>query len=1198
MSAEEPTMKTARLFVALLAAGTVILAVSPAVQALDTDIYLKSSGSASQDDSPNVLIILDNSGSMSDVISSGVPYNPSTTYTYQGTGTAFDTSKIYWITSSQAEPTSADTYVGQWISVSNNQCTSSTVPNASNATDTNGTYNVRAVKWNATSGWTALTTGDGRVDCRADNPADSSGTYVRKSSGGTAPATMYTNSSSQVITWSSSMTVTMYSGNYLNYRTNPSSGPMTKLDIAKQVVNNVIDSNPGVRIGMMSFNYNGNSDSVTTDSGGRVVFAVQDMNATNRATLHTIVNSYNPDTWTPLAETLYEAKLYLTGDTPRYGNFTNPTNPVADPAAKSSSGNYISPFKYSCQNTYIIIVTDGDPTIDANADTLIDALPGIGAPTITDAWDSSHMDRLAVLAGWMYNNDLSNGTNGLAGNQRAVTYTVGFNAGGGISSQGLALLSATATAGHGAFYTASDLNSLNSALQAALINIQTQSASFAAPGLSVNAFNTLFNRDEVYFAMFKPTGSKRWDGNVKKYKLCTDTSSTGTCKYGEVIDYNGNPAVSSTTYKIKDTAVSYWSQPTQDGSSVESGGAGSKLPGSSTRKIYTYTGSYDANKLQPSGGAPVSLASDTINTSNTGLTPTLMGVSTSTDVTNMINWILGKDVFQEDSTSTTADRVWRNYDPMHSRPVIVNYGGTNTSPVMKIFVGTNDGMLHMINENTGAEEWAFLPQELLAQQHLIGPNSSGDHIWGVDGTPYVDIYDANGDGIIDPSTDYVHVYFGLRRGGRNIYALDVTPASILTSPSATGGITPKLMWVIQGGVSTGYGSLGQTWSRPTIANIRTGTGGSGASATSQNTKVLMFAGGYDPANDSSIPAPTTSMGNAIYIVNPLTGQRIWWASNTGADLNLTNMQFSIPSDLTLMDANGDGAIDRIYVGDVGGQIWRIDLSPTLKLNNNGGSSGYVFADVACSSGSRPTCSGTSNQARRRFFYPPDVAQVNDSIYSSVAKYDIVTIGSGDREDPLDLHTSTLSPAQDPVHNRLYALRDYNINAMSTGGSITYPATIVPSDLYDATPNNLQNATSTQINTSGIKSDKGWFISFVDSSGNWVGEKSLSRTNIFGGTLYATTFIPASATTTTVGSCTPNEGTGTLYSLNLLDGAADFDSNGDGTLDTSDRKSNVGGGIPSEHVVVIRPGGNSDLVGTAMPGNVKQGLQRDTIYWFQ
>ncbi len=37
------------------------------------------------------------------------------------------------------------------------------------------------------------------------------------------------------------------------------------------------------------------------------------------------------------------------------------------------------------------------------------------------------------------------------------------------------------------------------------------------------------------------------------------------------------------------------------------------------------------------------------------------------------------------------------------------------------------------------------------------------------------------------------------------------------------------------------------------------------------------------------------------------------------------MKYSIPSDISRVDTNGDGYVDRLYVGDTGGLMWRFDI---------------------------------------------------------------------------------------------------------------------------------------------------------------------------------------------------------------------------------------------------------------------------------
>lgn len=1209
-------MKTSQLskrIHSLLSASLMISILGlPAIsQGKDTDVYLKAPG-ISRDDSPNILIILDNSGSMeSNSITTVPPYDAATTYTGD-----FDNTYVYWSTTSST-PSSGTS--NKFLATKNN-CTAS-LANLGNSTGATGFYASDTIVgwiWKKTSStptsstqgrWNNLSGGNnsdgaskmGAVECGQDVPKDATlGTYLQSSPNSNLNYTSrYTSTSGQALDLAAYGKPTLYSGNYMNYLSNPPAGStQTRMQIAKDAVKQIIDANKGVRLGLMVFNSNNESDG--TPHGGRVIARVDNMTDARRTSMKALVDSITGDSWTPLSETLWEGYRYLSGQTVTYGNPSPTQSPTLDLCAQdaacaTASGTYISPFTIACQKAYVIYITDGDPTRDTDAGTAIAGLAGIG--TIT----GNPMDE---LAGWMHTHDVYSG---LSGNQTVVTFTVGF--GSGISAAGLQLLQDTATKGGGKYYTANAAGELTSAIQSAIIDALQVTTSFTAPALSVNAFNTLFNRDDVYFAMFKPSGGERWNGNIKKYSLCKDLTTSPSCKYGEIIDANGTPAVDITTLRIKDTATSIWSTGA-DGSEVTKGGAGSHVDSYSTRRVYTYTGTYQAGDILPTGGTvDLTNTAHEVVTTNTALTETMLGVSTA-DRDNIINWIRGQDVFDEDNDTVTAEnRAWRFYDPIHSRPVIVNYGGTSANPVMKAFVGTNDGMIHMVNEKTGDLEWSFMPPEYLTNQKALSNDDSGEHIWGVDNTPAFSIQDksrdvANNvvdvpDGIIKASDgDYVHLYISTRRGGRNIYALDVTPSSPISSPTATGGVLPKLMWAIRGGTSTGYAALGQTWSRPVVRKISRGTGvGTGADAESALTKVLFFGGGYDPTNDLQIPAPTTSLGNAIFIANPLTGERIWWASNTGADLNLTNMQYSIASDLTLMDANGDGAVDRLYVGDVGGQLWRIDLSPTLGASGGSDSTGYVFADLACTTGSRTSCTGTSYQDRRRFFYQPDVVQINDSIYgpSSSPKYDIVTIATGDREDPLDFLTQSLTPAETAVHNRIYALRDFNIDAMGTGGSITYPATIKDADLIDVTSNQFQTTTTAAIEASGIQTSKGWYIDLKDGS-NWVGEKSLARTSVFAGTLYVTAFTPASAATGQT-TCAANEGLGTGYAINILNGAASFDLDGSGTTTTADRKTNVGGGIPSEVVTVIREGGTTTLTGTKSGDDVSD-LNRLKTYWFQ
>ncbi len=1248
-----------------LSTGTLValLGISP-VNARDTDVYLMSP-TVSRDDSPNVMIILDNSGSMNTIITTTRPaYDPAIDYCTGDLDTLTGISganagkpsncssisgRIFWsFPNSNGDVNPPSTSSSRWFTSSKNYCIDSL--SALNSGGGGKYGSTKIARWDDTGSssnknWKSLSGKSDStikyVDCQADGTTNGQttgdNTFPRNST-----TFAYTSTSSQAFNWAnftSGDTPTLYNSNYMNYWNNSAlSTSLSRLRVAKDAVKSIIDANKSIRFGLTVFNSNN-----TTPHGGRVLMRIDTMDDARRITMKNIVESLTASTYTPLAETMWEAYRYYAGLSVAYGNPSPDQSPHQDSCAQNISnaacnnggvydaiaagdsayndGIYISPFKYGCQTAYIIYVTDGDPTndTDANGSTKITGLSGLSSCDGSSCLDD--------LAGWVHDNDVYTG---LPGKQIVTTYTIGF--GGGISASGLALLQQAAAKGGGQYYNADNADQLSSALQGALTNILAANASFTAPSLSVNAFNKLYNRDDVYFALFKPSSSVYWDGNIKRFKLCNTTDVTSySCTFGDVIDVNNAIAIDNQTSKIKATAVSYWGT-AADGPEVTQGGAGAQITQNTKvpRTLYTYRGSY-TGLTSSTPATPVTVVATSGNSVYDAAvtTPTILGLATtatSTDVTTLINWMRGQDAYDKDvNGNTTETRSWNFADPLHSRPVAVTYGAEPdvlgkpdpNKPIIKLFVGTNDGMVRIINNSTGQEEWAFIPNEMLSQQYALSQGADGTHISGLDDSPVFLTNDVNNDGIIDPATDKVYMYIGMRRGGRNIYAFDVTPPVKLTTQTQTSTdmITPKLMWVIEGGTGN-FAKLGQTWSRPKVVRIRAKctasvcSDGNPATDDSESRMVLIFGGGYDTNQDNGIPAGTDTMGNAIYIVDPFTGSRIWWASSdTGANLVLSGMQYSIPSEITAIDTNSDKSVDRLYVGDTGGELWRLDLGDQIGAPSADGSSGYMFADVGCTGSTRAAnCSATTNQNRRKFFYPPDVAQVKDSNYSASENYDLVAIGSGDREDPLDLLTSNLIPVQEAVHNRLYAFRDYNYK---TGAPVSTPSALTdnPSgDLYDATANKLGTLTGAALQAeidTYVKTSKGWYIDLMEANNvtltnglttKWVGEKVLAKTLIYNGVLFATTFIPANDSTAQ-NTCQANEGEGRYYEINYLTGTPAYDLNGDSILD---RFAIAGGGIPSEVIIVIRDGGVTGLVGTS--GGAKQvappgGSNRYKTFWW-
>jgi type IV pilus assembly protein PilY1 len=939
---------------------------------------------------------------------------------------------------------------------------------------------------------------------------------------------------------------------------------------------------------------------------------------TVRTRLKEIIEDLDHMGHTPIVDTLYEAARYYRGDSVYwgltrgfdrlFGNFNAPsTNDavrrntrVSNPASYSGgfvirdagctdanlnapecitemiagAAEYESPISDICQGNNIVLLTDG---IANHNDS--EALIKSYIPTATCMTSNSDEACARDLVNWMQTNDMSVP---FSGDQTINTYTIGFNFSGD-------LLRDMANLGGGRFYEASTSNELANVFRAIITDILARTTSFATPSLSVNSFNRLFHRNDVYFSLFKPNARARWTGNTKKYQLC-ESASDG-CVLGEILDANDAPAIGSDN-RILDLAESFWSG-VIDGNEVEVGGAGNEIPPNATRRVFTYT-----DVTTPPDDELLDQAVNEIRDANAAITKELLGdpLMSDADRTALIGWIRGQDVDDEDGDADLGENRYAFHDPLHSSPVAVTYGGTALAPVDKLFVGTNDGGLRMLNAANGIEEWIFYPQTVMPRQRTLRANPTGNHMYGIDGTPSIWMNDENTDGIVDPALDvdgdgtkeFVKVFVGMRRGGDNYYALDATQAEVtgpLTDPQRITDISPTLMWRIEGN-STQFPRLGQTWSRPKVTRLRFGTDVAGVS---ELKSVLVFAGGYDDIQDTAFTP--SGLGNAIYVVDAETGARLFWISATdhgGAQgVVVPEMTYPIPSDVAMFDSDADGTTNRLYVGDTGGQVWRVDFAPDLSAS--AGLKAVVGKFATVSDGAEPA-------DRRKFFYPPDIVQVTDQVFSSAGRYDMVTMVTGDRSHPLET----------TVQNRLYAMRDLHVAPLVDGdpldpadddgladgyGVVQGKTVALAGDLFDVTTINDPSGAD----LTSLQAAKGFH---VDLTGN--GEKGLAPPIVLAGTVYFTTYLPDGVISSS--SCSLAEGAGLLYAIDVLNGAAVFNWDGIGDINSlaiTDRTYTLGGGIPSGAVPIFQSEGITLLVGGgggATTIDPDLALPRARTYW--
>jgi type IV pilus assembly protein PilY1 len=375
--------------------------------------------------------------------------------------------------------------------------------------------------------------------------------------------------------------------------------------------------------------------------------------------------------------------------------------------------------------------------------------------------------------------------------------------------------------------------------------------------------------------------------------------------------------------------------------------------------------------------------------------------------------------------------------------------------------------------------------------------------------------------------------------------------------------------------------------------------------------VFFIGGGYDTYEDNDNPDPTKNpspVGRAVYVVDVLNGNLVKSFSHADAAYSST-MIYSIPGDITMVDTDADGKIDRLYAGDMGGRLWRFDI----KSSNPGSWSGKILFK------SNP---GRDASTGRKIFYPPDVSLENEVAtvagQSKVEDYEMVYFSTGDREHPK--YTS--------VVDRLYAVKDRNYPDNPSQPVVTEDASL----LVDVTQDLLQEpgtpVSTLQTIRSQLISLNGWFIKLDQNSG----EKSLSSAVLFGGVVYYTTFTPTSSgTDPETDPCYVGEGWGRVYMVDRNSGEAVFNTVGsndvtgydpelkmdrlydirrDDRIDTGIKINRDGttsgtehgdtGGIPSEPIITFIQGIAVGYVGKS--AGVEQIILPTTkslvpIYWY-
>lgn len=675
-----------------------------------------------------------------------------------------------------------------------------------------------------------------------------------------------------------------------------------------------------------------------------------------------------------------------------------------------------------------------------------------------------------------------------------VTYAIDvFNAQQNADHTGL-MLSASKGVGGGNYFAARSEGELTKALNSALADILSVSSTFAAVSLPLSATNRAQQDNQVFIGMFRPDQNTkpRWFGNLKRYQIALFNDVP------ELADSVGRQAVSTATGFADDCAQSYWSTDSQ-GYWQDLGVSpppSSKCTDSAFSSLNVWSDLPDGDFVEKGGAAQVARNSSIANrgiltVSNGALAPMAADkfgpsdVDSTVTAATLFDYLKGSVAGKGETKPTTSSRPSIHGDVIHSRPLPINYGGT-TGTVL--YYGGNDGLFRAVGAENGAEKWTFLAPEHYGRIKRLYANSPlvtfPNQPTGTEPVAPKDyFFDGSAGQIVhynsNNQVDLAYIYPTMRRGGRMVYALNVT------NPSA-----PALLWrhgCSDTGCDTGFEAIGQTWSTPRGARLSGYTG----DAINPSNSVVIFGAGYDNCLDpDQISFDCSSgKGKGVYVLDAVTGDV----------LKFFDTDAPVAAEVSLVDLNFDGNSDFAYVADAAGNLYRLNFVTPDTL-----------APLAKTAWTMPKIAFTHN-AGRRFLNAPTVAAYKDSVY--------VALGSGNRERPL----LTNYPYVQDVDDRFYVFLD----------TPSSPSANDSSQAVDLDGSLMNNATPAPACTDpgvfpGVGEKRGWYMSLPGR-----GEQIVNPAVIGGGDVLFNSYQPDGPK---VGMCT-RPGVATGYQMSLFNGSS-------------------------------------------------------------
>lgn len=216
---------------------------------------------------------------------------------------------------------------------------------------------------------------------------------------------------------------------------------------------------------------------------------------------------------------------------------------------------------------------------------------------------------------------------------------------------------------------------------------------------------------------------------------------------------------------------------------------------------------------------------------------------------------------------------------------IVNSSPAYVADTQTLYVGANDGMLHAINAEDGAELFAFIPDGI--NWTNFGNLSRPDygHRYFVDGPVVVSSRNQTpGENILVGS---------LGRGGKGIFSLDVTlPASFTDA---------DFKWQHY---ETPGNNMGLVMGKPVIGRLNNG-----------NVGLIVPNGINSDTGRAVLLVYDLESGNLLTEIDTLVGSPVAGHADSNGLMSSVGL-----------DSDANGTLDVIYGGDMLGNVWKFDLS--------------------------------------------------------------------------------------------------------------------------------------------------------------------------------------------------------------------------------------------------------------------------------